>query len=191
MIQEKIKSDYLFVSKRLGFRNWKLADEMDLHEMNVDPEVMKYFPSIYEDGQSLIFIKRMMDQFETHGYCYFAVDLLVSQKFIGFIGLAYQTFEADFTPCTDIGWRLKKEFWGQGFATEGANRCLRFAFEELQLDEVFSIASVINEPSLKVMKKIGMNRLSSFDHSKLINHNRLKTCYLYKVSRLDWKIQGI
>ncbi len=51
---------------------------------------------------------------QKRGYCYFATDELTSGKFIGFIGLMYQNYEADFTPCVDIGWRLAKKYWGKG-----------------------------------------------------------------------------
>jgi len=174
-------NEYLFVSERLGFRNWKLSDAEEFQKMNTDSEVMKYFPSIYKEGQSLTLIKKLMSQYERYGYCYFAVELLSNKEFIGFIGLAYQTYESKFTPCTDIGWRLKKEFWGQGLATEGAKRCLIHAFEELNLNKLYSIASVINEPSINVMKKIGMTRLYRFDHPELDSNERLKSCYLYEI----------
>src|SRR5580698_8035695 len=98
--------EYLFKSERLGFRNWQKADLPLLAEINADPEVMKFFPGIHNLAQTGSFIERMQKHLVDKGYCYYAVDKLVDGSFIGFIGLSQQTFEADFTPCIDIGWRL-------------------------------------------------------------------------------------
>ena len=89
-------------------------------ELNKDPEVMKFFPYLPSDKQTVEFIQRMQQQFLEKGFCYFPVDDLKTNSFLGFIGLSIQKFESDFTPCVDIGWRIKKEYWGKGFATEGA-----------------------------------------------------------------------
>ena len=77
------------------------------------------------------------------------------------IGLSEQSYEAPFTPCVDIGWRLKPTFWHMGLATEGAKRCLKYGFQDIQLSKIFSVAPVINTPSIHVMKKIGMYYLGS------------------------------
>jgi len=184
-------SRYLFTSERLGFRNWKMTDEKSLLEMNSDPDVMKHFPSVLNDEESLDLLNRLLDHFDKKGFTYFAVELKKTQKFIGFIGLAWQTYEAEFTPCTDIGWRLKKEFWGKGYATEGARRCLAFGFETLKLNEILSVASESNIPSLNVMEKVGMKKILRFDHSKLLEHDHIKSCFLYKISADEFrKVMG-
>src|SRR3546814_9999473 len=119
---------YLFTSERLGFRRWQEADVEPMRAINADPAVMEYFPSLQDQAETLAFIKRMQLQFDEKGFCYYAVDSLVDGAFIGFIGLSEKTFIADFTPCVDIGWRLAKNAWNQGFATEGAQKCLEHAF---------------------------------------------------------------
>ena len=174
---------YLFTSERLGFRNWELSDLDAYTEITTDPEVMEYFPSISTRKLTEAFIKRMQNQQSKNGFCYFAVERLNAQELIGFIGLCEQTFESHFTPCIDIGWRLKKSEWGQGLATEGAKRCLSYAFDEKNLNEVYAVASEINLPSIAVMKKIGMTLHSTFDHPLLTENERLKPCLLYVQKR--------
>ncbi len=149
--------------------------------INADQEVMQYFPSIQTEDRTQQFIDRMQEQCAERGYCYFAVDKLVSTELIGFIGLAYQSFEAPFTPCVDIGWRLAKKHWNQGYATEGARRCLQYAFQEVGLDQVCSVAPAINQPSIQVMKKIGLRFEYEFAHPLLLNFNRIRKCVLYSV----------
>ena len=124
-------SSYLFKSERLGFRNWRESDQKILAEINSDPVVMHYFPAVKSENETKTFIEKMQKQFSEKGFCYFAVDELEKGELIGFIGLSEQTFESDFTPCIDIGWRLKKEEWNKGFATEGAKGCLDYAFNHL------------------------------------------------------------
>ena len=93
----------------------------------------------------------------------------------------YQTYEAPFTPITDIGWRLKKSAWGKGYATEGAKVCLDYAFKQLKLDSVASVCPTVNIPSENVMKKIGMTKQGTFKHPKLTDYPKLEECVWYKI----------
>ena len=170
---------YLFHSARLGFRNWSDADFAPMAAISADAEVMKYFPAEATFEQTSTFIKRMQDEFDERGYCYFAVDELSTNTFIGFIGLSWKTFEADFTPCIDIGWRLSPDVWNKGYATEGAIRCLDYAFNTLKLDRVYSMAPKINATSERVMHKAGMMKVGEFEHPLLLEHPELKYCVLY------------
>lgn len=172
--------EYLFTSKRLGFRNWHDADVAVMAMINADPEVMQYFPSIKTYAETADFVKRMQKEYTDKGYCYFAVETLADKKLIGFVGISEQTFESDFTPFTDIGWRLAKSAWGNGYATEGAKQCLEYAFDVLNIYEVNAIAPVVNLPSISVMKKIGMKEIIDFEHPLLIDNIRLKKCLLYR-----------
>lgn len=172
---------YLFTSKRLGFRNWQPIDLNQMAALNADQEVMEFFPSTQSKKKTKEFIDRMQDLFARRKHCYFAVEKRETNQFIGFIGLGYQTFEAPFTPCVDIGWRLARKFWGNGYATEGARRCLQYAFEDLKLSEMNSIASVSNLRSTHVMEKIGMKKNMEFEHPKLIDYPHLNPCVLYRI----------
>ena len=94
--------DYIFTSERLGFRNWKITDVDLLYQINSDKKVMQFFPSIQTKEKTENFIDRMQNQYQEKGFCYFAVEILKTKEFIGFIGLSLQTFETDFTPAIDI-----------------------------------------------------------------------------------------
>lgn len=172
---------YLFSSSRLGFRLWQESDLPLFSEMNADPETMKYFANTLTEKESEAMMTRMNTMFEAHGYCYFAIELLENQEFVGMIGLGYKDFEADFTPCTDIGWRIRKKFWNQGIATEGAAACLDYARAN-QINEVLSMASTGNAASLKVMEKIGMEHWKDFDHPDLSHRPDIAKLHLYRIS---------
>lgn len=174
--------DYLFTSERLGFRNWKESDIDTMAEINADPEVMEFFPEYFSKEDTVISIRRYQKHFEENECCYFAVEELSTKELIGFIGLMHQTYEAPFTPCVDIGWRLGKKHWGKGYATEGAKRCLKYGFNQLKFEEILSVAPKVNFRSTHVMEKIGMNEAGTFHHPKLKEYPKLEECVWYKIS---------
>jgi RimJ/RimL family protein N-acetyltransferase len=114
-------------------------------------------------------------------YCYFAVDELSSGNFCGFIGLCDQNYEASFTPCTDIGWRLGKKYWNKGYATEGARRCLDYGFLDIKLKNIKATSTIINVKSIKIMQKLGMKQQLFFNHPRLKGDTRLESCVLYEI----------
>ena len=172
---------YLFRSARLGFRRWQETDLDAFTAINTDPEVMRFFekPLPREDTQAMM--TRMERLFEERGFCYFAVDDLESQTLIGTIGLGWKTFEADFTPTVDIGWRIGKIWWNQGLCTEGAKACLDYAKQQ-QITQLVSFASVGNLASIQVMKKIGMQYEKDFDHPELYAYPDIQRCSLYQLA---------
>lgn len=172
-------TEYIITTERLGLRNWHTSDLAVFTEMSQDPEVMEFFPNLLTEEDCIGFIKRMQNHFQKFGFCYFAVDILETGKFIGFTGMLNQTYESHFTPCVDIGWRLKRSAWGKGYATEAAKSCLNFAINNLNLKKVYSLASVPNINSISIMKKIGMEYHSTFQHPALLNNDFLKDCVVY------------
>ncbi|MFY0482128.1 GNAT family N-acetyltransferase [Flavobacterium sp. PLA-1-15] len=173
--------NYLFTSERLGFRNWIESDIPLMAVINSNPNVMEFFPSVQDFEQTQRFIKRMQSQFEEKNYCYFAVDVLETDTFIGFIGLSDKDFESDFTPSVDIGWRLSEEHWKKGYATEGALACLNYGFGNLKLEKIIATTPAINLKSEEVMKKIGMTKVKNFNHPLLSDNERLEDCLLYSI----------
>ena len=175
------KNSYTFTSSRLGFRNWIESDIPKMIEISGNPEVMLFFPAVATPEQTTDFIRRVQNQFEEKGYCYFAVDELETKKFIGFIGFYYQDYESEITPATDIGWRLHPDFWGKGYATEGAKACLEYGKNTLNLKHVIATAPLINKPSIHVMEKIGMTKELEFIHPRLVDNERLRNCVCYEI----------
>ncbi len=176
-------ANYLFSTPRLGFRPWKNEDIPTLAKLNADPIVMEFFPSTYNLEQTADFVRRMKIQFDKSGFCYFPVDELTSGNLIGFIGLCEQNYEAPFTPCVDIGWRLAQQYWGKGYATEGAKACLEIGFREMGLKSIKSICSLINVKSERVMQKIGMQKVGEFKHPFLKNSPHLEECCWYECKK--------
>jgi RimJ/RimL family protein N-acetyltransferase len=114
-----------------------------------------------------------------------AVELRRDGSFIGFIGLNVPSFEAPFTLCVEIGWRLAADCWGQGLATEGAHAIVRYGFETLGLDELVSFTVPANARSRRVIEKLGMTHdpADDFDHPRLPAGHPLRRHVLYRLNR--------
>ena len=175
--------DYIFESQRLGFRRWKEQDREPFAAMTEDPEVMQYFPKLLVKEEADRLIDRFNRHMEDKGYTMWAVERKEDKAFIGFIGLLEITMAIEGQGAAEIGWRLDKCYWKQGYAVEGAGACLAYAFGPLDMAEVYSFTSAINTPSETVMKRIGMAKVGEFEHPKLETGSPLKRHVLYKINK--------
>ena len=177
------KGKYLFKSERLGFRKWRKEDFEEFAKLNADEDVMEHFPEILSKDEVEEFIEKLRNHFTKNGYTYYATEILETKEFIGMIGLAFQEYKSKFTPAIDIGWRLKRNAWGKGYATEGAKRCLEYAFNELTISKIISVCTIKNKSSENVMRKIGMTKKGEFSHPELINYPDYKKHLCYEISK--------
>ena len=168
-------------TKRLILRDWQEEDIENLIAMNEDADVMKYFPHTLSKKESLDFYNAIQEEFRAKGYGLYAVEVKETAEFIGFIGFHKATFPSDFTPCIEIGWRLKKSAWNQGYATEGAKACLQYGCDTLHFKQIYSFTACINTPSEKVMKNIGMHYVKNFHHPRVDMSSPLKEHVLYEL----------
>jgi RimJ/RimL family protein N-acetyltransferase len=143
---------------------------------------MEYFPAPLTCAESDALIDRIEAHFAERGWGPWAAELRATGELIGFIGLSVPTFEAHFTPCVEIGWRLAAAHWGKGLATEGARAALDYGFNELLLPEIVSFATAANLRSRRVMEKLGMTRnpADDFDHPGLTEGHPLRRHVLYR-----------
>ncbi|MDN5801426.1 GNAT family N-acetyltransferase [Psychrobacter sp. AOP22-C1-22] len=175
-------------TERLFLRQWQPADFAVFAEMNADPEVMRYFPKLLTPKVSNMIANKCQQLIADQGWGLWAVSLKDGSKtsgnFIGFVGLNKTHTDMSFAPAVEIAWRLRKEFWGQGYATEAARASLAFAFNELALNEVVSFTAAINKRSQLIMQRIGMtNMQDNFYHPALDTNHPLAEHVLYKITR--------
>ena len=179
----------MLTTRRMLLREWQAEDRELFAQMNADSRVMEFLGEPLSRADSDRVADRIEAHFREHGFGLCAAELAEGGGFIGFVGLAVPTFEAAFTPCVEIGWRLAAEYWGAGLATEGAREIVRYAFEELGLAELVSLTTVGNEPSRRVMAKLGMTHdpAENFDHPKLPAAHPLRRHVLYRLTREKWR----
>ena len=179
-------------TERLYLRQWQASDFEIFAAMNADPEVMKYFPKLLSAKVSDIIASKCQQLIEDNGWGFWALSLKEGSNkndaFIGFVGLNQTHADMSFAPCVEVAWRLRKEFWGQGYATEAARASLDFAFSELALEEVVAFTAVINKRSQLLMKRIRMtDTQNNFYHPALESNHLLAEHVLYKITRQQWQ----
>lgn len=175
-------------TERLLLRTWKTKDRVPFAVINSDPDVMEHFPAPMTAEESDQFVRRIDRHFAQHGFGLWAVEIKWARRLIGFCGLAVPTFETHFTPAVEIGWRLAKDSWGTGYATEAATAVLEFGFEEAGIDPILSWTLPVNERSTRVMERIGMKRAPEldFDHPRFMHDDRLRRHVVYRMTRAEW-----
>jgi len=168
---------------RLILRRWRPEDRDPSAALNADPAVMEYFPTLLSRAESDAAVDRIEAHFAKHDFGLWAVEIPDATPFAGFIGLSIPSFQAHFTPCVEIGWRLARDQWGKGYATEGARAVLGFGFGELKLDGIVSFTTAANLRSRRVMERIGMSHspADDFDHPGLPERHPLRRHVLYRL----------
>jgi len=170
---------------RLLLRLWRDEDLVPFAALNADPGVMEHFPKPLDRAESDLLAARIRDTFDRRGFGLWAVEVPGVADFIGFVGLSVPHFEAHFTPCVEIGWRLAHEHWGFGYASEAARAAVDCGFRQLELDQIVSFTVAANKRSRAVMERIGMTRTPAddFDHPSIPEGHPLRRHVLYRLSR--------
>ena len=168
---------------RLVLRGWREPDREPYAAMNADPRVMEHFPGTMSRAESDAHVDAIAEHFAARGYGLWAVEERATGQFVGMVGLNRPQWDAPFTPCTEVGWRLARSAWGQGYATEAARAALTVAFGPLHLPEVVSFTVVANTPSRAVMERLGMTRdpAEDFDHPRLDPDSPYSRHVLYRL----------
>jgi ribosomal-protein-alanine N-acetyltransferase len=174
---------------RLRLRGFADQDLAAFAALNADPRVMEFFPRTLDRGESDALAARIRDHFARHGFGLWAVEVPGVEAFIGFVGLSVSTFQAHFTPCVEIGWRLARAHWGRGYATEAAGAALAFGFRDLGLGAIVSFTAPANQRSRQVMERLGMTRSAAddFEHPGLPEGHPLRPHVLYRLTRAAWQ----
>ena len=177
---------------RLRLRRWLPTDLTPFAALNADRRVMEHFPAALSREESDALAARIEAHFDQYGFGPWAVEIPGLAPFAGFVGLSVPRFEAHFTPCVEIRWRLAAQYWGRGYATEGARVVSAFAFQTMGLGDIVSFTVPANLRSRRVMERIGMvhNPADDFDHPGLPEKHPLRRHVLYRMPRIGHLPQG-
>ena len=172
-------------TQRTLLRNWVDADQEPWVAMNADPEVRRYFSFVATREQALAEAQRARTNLTRRGWGPWVLEVPGVLPFAGFVGLFVPAWSAHFTPAVEIGWRLPREAWGQGYASEAAAAAAAFALDVLQLDELVAITAPDNLPSRRVMTRIGMQHDTEgdFAHPAIAADHPLNRQVLYRLHR--------
>ena len=172
---------------RVLLRPWRAEDLEPFAALNADPRVMEHYPAPLTRAESDELVRRTIPLFATRGFSLWAVEVPRVAPFIGYVGLIEPSFQARFTPCVEIGWRLAFPYWGYGYATESARAALSFGFADAGLEEIVSFTVPANPRSVAVMERLKMTPDGEFDHPRLPQGHALQRHVLYRLSRTTWR----
>jgi RimJ/RimL family protein N-acetyltransferase len=171
-------------TERLLLRPWRNADREPFWAMSCDPEVMRYLP-LRTRAESDEDVDRQMAIQAEHGHCLWALERKADRLFLGFCGLQPGPEATPIEGCIEIGWRLRADSWGKGYAREAAQASLRWAWENLDVPEAVAITVPANTRSWGLMVRLGMTRdpAEDFDHPDLAEGDPLRRHVLYRIAR--------
>ncbi|MEO7762533.1 MAG: GNAT family N-acetyltransferase [Casimicrobiaceae bacterium] len=173
---------------QLILRPWRDTDRAPFAAMNADPRVMEHFPATLSAEQSDAFAERCISAIDERGWGLWAAEIGGGAPFIGFIGLAIAGPDLPCSGAIEVGWRLAAAHWGKGYASEGAQAALRYAFDELEVPEIVSFTAIGNRRSQAVMERLGMDRdPEGFEHPRVPEGNPVRPHVLYRLSRAAWR----
>jgi ribosomal-protein-alanine N-acetyltransferase len=187
-MNEQTRAIATLETRRLRLRPWRDEDLEPLAALNADPTVMEHFPGCLSRRESEAMAARIAAHFEMHGFGLWSVEAPGAAEFIGLVGLTTPRFEAAFTPCVEVGWRLAAEFWGLGYASEAARAAVQFGFDELGLAEIVSYTVPQNWRSRRVMERLGMTHApqDDFEHPLIDKGHPLSRHVFYRLPRGAW-----
>ena len=176
---------------RLRLRQWREPDRAPFAALNADPAVMEFFLSPLSRESSDASIDAWQSQLASRGWSNWALELKASGELLGFTGLSIPRRVLPFSPCVEVGWRLARKHWGQGYATEAARAALEVGFARLDLREIVSFTTVGNLRSRAVMERIGMrDARQDFEYPGFPEGHPLRRHCLYRIASMEWAQSG-
>ncbi len=163
-------------------RQWKETDFESFADMNSDPEVVRYLLPMTR-RESLDVFGRMRNEITQRGWGIWAVE--VDGIFAGMVGLQVPECHLPFSPCTEVLWRLRKEFWGRGVAYEAASQAIDYGFSQADIEEIVSFTTPSNLRSIRLIERLGFERdhQGDFDHPEVPAGSDLRRHILYRKSK--------
>lgn len=172
-------------TERLLLRAWRESDREPFAAINADPQVRRYFPNRLSHEESDALVERYEAEREQVGFCPWALERREDGALAGSVGLSRVAEVLPAAPAVQLGWRLASAYWGRGYATEAARACMEYGFVTLDLEEIVAVTATRNQPSRRVMERLGMTRSATddFEHPSIAAGHPLRAHVLYRKRR--------
>ncbi|GGE20533.1 acetyltransferase [Polymorphobacter glacialis] len=174
-------------SDRLTLRNWHDSDRIPFNAMGRDPAVMEHLGPLQSQADTDAGIARLSAIAAEHGHTFWAIERRDDQQFLGFCGLKIAPENIpDIEGAIEIGWRLRADAWGKGYAGEAARASLDWGWANLAADRIIAITIPANIRSQALMLRLGMVRRHDldFDHPALVPGDPLRPHVTFEIRRV-------
>lgn len=169
---------------RLVLRPFVETDRAPFAALNAHPSVVESLGSSLTRAESDALVERCAAELESEGWGIWAVEVGGGPAFIGMIGLHRVNPALPCAPAVEAAWRIHPDWWGHGYASEGAAAALRHGFDAGGLDEIVAFTTTMNQRSQAVMVRLGMRRDpgGDFDHPKVAEGSPYRRHVLYRAT---------
>ena len=168
------------LTERLRLRRWTDADRPAFAAMNADPAVMEHLPEVLDQAASDALLERVQRPWAERGIGLWAVERRADGRLLGWAGLNPMPPDVPAAGEWEVGWRLAREAWGHGYATEAAREALQVARERGEA-RVWSMTVPANVRSVAVMRRLGLVLDRTFEHPRFPPGHRLRDHVLYRL----------
>jgi RimJ/RimL family protein N-acetyltransferase len=170
---------------RLILRRWREEDISAFTALETDPQARRFFPGVLPSAEAEADARRHAQGFDSNGFDLWVLECPGKAPFIGVAGLRRVERKMPFKPRVDVGWKLCPRYWGNGYATEAAEGALDDVFTRTDLTEIVSYTARLNEPSRRVMRRLGMTHDAGedFEHPSVPEGHPLRPHVLYRLTR--------
>jgi RimJ/RimL family protein N-acetyltransferase len=179
-------SEFRHETARLILRDWRDGDWPVFWEATNTPAVMRWLGGVQDDAGRAAGKARIEGYRRVHGHTFWVLERKDDGALLGFCGLKRSNQAGGPQGMMEVGWRLREDAWGQGYAKEAAAAALDLAFEQCGADEVIALTVDGNTGSWGLMLRLGMVRREDLDFGSPDFDSENPRIIVYSISRADW-----
>lgn len=180
-------AEFRHETDRLILRDWRDADWAPFWEATNTPEVMLWLGGVADEAARLAAEQRLLGYANDHGHTFWVVERKDDGAILGFCGLKRCNQTGGPVGMMEVGWRLREDAWGKGYAKEAAAASLDLAFDRFGADEVIALTVNRNEGSWGLMKRLGMRRREDLDFPNSDFDADDPLIIVYSIASDDWR----
>lgn len=181
-------TDVRIESERLVLRDWREGDAQAFFAGTNTENVMRWLGGVLDEAGKQALLQRVASCRVANGFCFWIVERRIDREVLGFCGLKRadapgSTIAGEF----EVGWRLREDAWGQGYAKEAASAALYAAFDRFGAETLYALTVEGNAPSWGLMKRLGMERREELDYPDARFEPPLRDTVVYSIDRSTWE----
>ena len=183
-------AEFKFATERLILRDWRDEDWTPFWEGTNTSAVMRWLGGVCDDAAKAAAQERILSYSRENGHTFWAVERKDDGAILGFCGLKRSNQKGGPIGMMEVGWRLRQDAWGKGYAKEAARASLDQAFDHFGTDEVIAMTVQGNTPSWGLMLRLGMRRREDLDFRSKDFDAASGLIIVYSISRKEWELAG-
>jgi RimJ/RimL family protein N-acetyltransferase len=179
-------AEFSFETERLILRDWRDEDWAPFWEGTNTPAVMQWLGGVCDDEKRLAAQERIVSYSKEHGHTFWVVERKSDGALLGFCGLKRCNQKGGPIGMMEVGWRLREDAWGKGYAKEAAIASLQLAFDRYGAAEVVALTVEGNAPSWGLMLRLGMRRREDLDFANDDFDPESGMIIVYSITQDEW-----